>query len=1406
MFTSFVFVDFEKHATNSSNFATNNSRSAPSANHKPFYRNHTVHSDTNHDDNYYDSLNCNDVNRNHRNPYDIPANLNSKYISNYMCKLDDLNSGASEFMKKRHGQFEMLSGKNEAVNNNTRRGYAFTIDSGGIDGKKSKNSDSKNIQSAKNSKVFDRLFPHANDNASEIKNSNRNFTLNLVSNVDVHSNVGTKGNNDKSVIKNSKARSILKNYKSCPVSPVSEECKWGDINAIVQTNPVENVGLPRRDHPTYNQGFKDMKKRNSLSYFMDFDTTSHLMKDNGKSLVDTIKSDTEKMIAEITKKYGDLDEYEPKVELKYKINEDKIELPEIQNEKEDGNFSSDSLEDCSLSQDFNNRNKVYTKRICKKHHKNSVMSSMARRCVSDYEIYGAMDEKNANCTNRHIELINMQVVQYDIRQQKSFTLPKNMPSNLDDYSDEFYYGSQEQITNQRNNNFQRCSSALTKRCVTRSNESIMTDENSNCSSVSNEIFMKCGDQNAFSQRKLVDKQYFDDSQNCSYENLCYEADAAYLERHRHSSASFFLNQRKVMKNSASQESVLSDDLLPSDSDNQLMSKTNCNSLESILSDDSEYTKSAPLEMLFEHKRHSRKPEICSSVSNAVVIPKNSQSCYEFDQSSKSYGSSPNNSSNFGAYMYHNPPFSGTCNRNDYNSALLQDNSACKTVTRSVSLQDSTANKRNIAYYFDGSEIKEFDKPRTDEIPSMRSKNQEYESHQRKSLLTNCEEKYKYLCNLEGMETTCINKSKSCSFEVLMELPGSARPLPKRITEKTMSHVQKNLEKFESQIRKNAEAKMQKSMINRQSNNNPQNKITSKMAGVTKSLERNTGQGGKNSNGKPPMEFVPHKPPKPVKRTSSVKLTNRNRFSKPSFDKYSGLDTGLGANVRAKIDGLQLKHSIVSKKIQNDSSSDVDNDNKPILESSAEKSFNVYVAEKDVVDNKSEMQMDSLEYIALQKKSDKASDISLDSLDILDERHPDTFSKDSLNYESYGESSKFDSSHTNLNSNNQIKISVTNKNMPFLKIGHKASSDGASTSEFKASNVGSSIDSLKLSSSEDVTMFKDIERKIDIINKLVEMEERKILQERYLKECRMRPLKANFSDGKGTVKILSRNFEKLASKHQSKDTLDASDFFSLTYDDCDSDSEKNTIKKEIKRNLSLPDVLDGEKMDLISCLEEKHVNNECGNMVFDNNSVEPSSEATLNNVANLKTDDTGKCADIKTKDLKRVYNVTVIPKTDIHLDSENYESSTTSSSCANSPKRLFFKQKTSSKISSLFRNKFDRGRFPVTAVNFCKSGSKPVIAPSGKVVSLISSNAGLAKKLSLQQSILPSKMAFVQGLDTADAIRCMLFRIVSVLSFACSVYLLLLLFSFRQCVQCVYFSFWSCIKSDILHTNFTCWWL
>lgn len=1065
-----------------------------------------------------------------------------------------------------------------------KQALSFTIDMG------------KPVQS----KVFNRLFPDKEPKP-------RNFHLNL-----------TKPEEKPKVPKPS-CRSIFKNYKSCPVSPVSEECKWAD-------KAKQNAQKPETNS-------LDPKKRNSLSFFVGFDNKN--MKDSGKSIVDTIKSDTEKMIAEITKKYGDLDEFD--------VEQNDLDLKPTK-EKDDGNFSSDSLEDCSLSQDASCKNKLYSKKVCKKHTKNP-----PRRAVSNYEIYGTekpvVPAKPAYIAN-----------------QKSSTLPRNMPSNLDDIDED---------SMKYNTNFYRCQSVLTKRCVTRSNESVLSD-NSNCSSISNEIFLKYGNEVAFQQAKFDSRYNLNDSQNCSYENI---HDTDYLENHRHSSASFFLNQKKYMKNSCSQESVLSDDFL--DNDNQLC-RTNCNSLESVLSDDSECTKSAPLEMLFEGAKPKKQQKTTS-------IPRNSKSCYEFDNTSKSYGSSPNNA--YFGYMYnnyigeacspnyretnikkvdHKPPVNKVYGFDvpvhDTHTNIVDGH---KTVTRSRSLYDSSSKQpppaKNIAYYFDGNNIQQYTKEKklSDEIPRLNKT--DYMVNTSKSLHPKFADKYK--SEMEGCEQNAMVKSKSCSFEVVLEPASKPNPL-KNLMEKRNSHVQKNLEKFEEQIRKNTQTKVSKNKENKEKANG------GKYNNATKSLERGSGQ--KNNNTKITMEFVPHKPPKPIKRTSSVKMNNRLKAGEKS-----GLTSSISSHYKAKLDGLHNKNYLSNKKPE-DSNSNIDN---------SEKTFDVFVKEKDVNENKSEMQMDSLEVYAMQRM-ERMKQVSMDSLEV----EANDFAKDSLDY--YAEQ---DNKIYAKNAKDQLNMKLARNDT--VCPGH------------------SQQDTKENVAPDEIKKYKYIERKIEIINKLVEMEERKILQEKILKEWRMRPLKANINDGKGVVKVLSRKFEKLATKQTT-----VPNFASLTLEEADTDTDTISDNKEIKRNLSLPDILDSDQIGGLVTVGIDN-SNEAGN-------TEAIEDVKLNNAVTPEVA-------IPPRSLKqRVYNEMVIPKTDVHLDSENYESSTTSSSCTNSPKRLSFYG--FSRPKTPFR-KIIRGPTPRLCMEnrIFPNKIRPVLTPRGSC---------LAKRVLVQNPVLPSKFSPQQGWD------------------------------------------------------------
>lgn len=1118
-----------------------------------------------------------------KNPYAIPANLNKHipYDTPYIPPHGHVASSNDKRTPNFTPYNKPVVFKEQTVN----KPIAYVVD----------------IMS---SKVFTRLFPMED---KELKQ--RNFHLNL---------------SEKPLVKaKPNARSIFKNYKSCPVSPVSEECKWIDK---VQQNVTD-------DSKTKDSTSLDPKKRNSLSFFIGMDNKT--IKSNGKSIVDTIKSDTEKMIAEITKKYGDLDEFEPNNDL---------DIEPTKEAKDDGNFSSDSLEDCSLSQDASCKNKLYSKKVCKKHNK-----TLPKRSVSNYEI-GTTDKPVVPIKPAYIS-------------NKSSTLPRNMPSNLDDILDE-------DSINYNYSSMYRCQSVLTKRCVTRSNESVLS-ENSNCSSVSNEIFLRYGNEVAFQQAKFDSRYNLNESQNCSYENLN-EPDENYLDKHRHSSASFFLNQKKYMKNSCSQESMLSDDMYLED--NQLC-RTNCNSLESVLSDDSECTKSAPLEMLFEGTRPKRQRN--------VNIPRDSKSCYEFDNTSKSYGSSPNNTPHF-SYLYNNyleessPVYKEAVPKAPMNQVYgfevpTKELSGHKSVTRSKSLYDSASNKqpppaKNIAYYFDGSNVQTYSKDnvqrreKKDEIPRLSSK--DYMANTSKSLQPKCADKYKYKSQMEGCDQNAMVKSKSCSFEVVLEPASKPNPL-RNLMEKRNSHVQKNLEKFEEQIRKNTQTKVNKNQMNKEKANG------AKFNNATKSLERGSGQKNNNNN-KITMEFVPHKPPKPIKRTSSVKMNNRLK----AVMEKTGL-TSISSQYKAKLDGLQNKNYLGSK-TQADNNSNID------AADTTEKSFDIFVKEKDVNENKSEIQMDSLEVYAMEKM-ERMKHVSIDSLDVID---GNDFAKDSLDYYAEQEN-KF---HFGKTTKDKINITIAKIDRDINKPSHSRH------------NIDSK-ENIAPVNSEDIKQYKNIERKIEIINKLVEMEERKILQEKFLKEWRMRPLKANIDDGQGVVKVLSRKFEKLATKQ-----TNPSNFPSLTLED-ETEIGNVTDTKEIKRNLSLPDILDSEQIGGLVTVGED-ITNESGNEVLNNAVLRENAPKSLK---------------------QRVYNEMVIPKTDVHLDSENYESSTTSSSCTNSPKRL-----------SLYglrpKNPF-RKMVRVPTPRLCMENKLAKIRPclnTGVVI-----RAALFRKVAMVP-VLPSKFTLNQG--------------------------------------------------------------
>ncbi|XP_068151902.1 uncharacterized protein Wdr62 isoform X2 [Drosophila tropicalis] len=96
---------------------------------------------------------------------------------------------------------------------------------------------------------------------------------------------------------------------------------------------------------------------------------------------------------------------------------------------------------------------------------------------------------------------------------------------------------------------------------------------------------------------------------------------------------------------------------------------------------------------------------------------------------------------------------------------------------------------------------------------------------------------------------------------------------------------------------------------------------------------------------------------------------------------------------------------------------------------------------------------------------------------------------------------------------------------------------------------------------------NIAKKIDIIEKLIAMEERKMEQIRMATETRLRPFNCN-SKEKGYVKSLTMNFDMLAKNGQEQQQQQLEDEQLST-----SDADLCAYARNIRRNCSLPDVLE-----------------------------------------------------------------------------------------------------------------------------------------------------------------------------------------------------------------------------------------
>uniref|UniRef100_A0A182T2P8 Uncharacterized protein n=1 Tax=Anopheles maculatus TaxID=74869 RepID=A0A182T2P8_9DIPT len=203
----------------------------------------------------------------------------------------------------------------------------------------------------------------------------------------------------------------------------------------------------------------------------------------------------------------------------------------------------------------------------------------------------------------------------------------------------------------------------------------------------------------------------------------------------------------------------------------------------------------------------------------------------------------------------------------------------------------------------------------------------------------------------------------------------------------------------------------------------------------------------------------------------------------------------------------------------------------------EKSFEVYVAEKGVSEDDN---MDSLELLS-KAKSAVRKENSTDSLEVV---APPVEVMTELGVEAF-ECMEATDEDDETNQADEALIAEEALEMP-----KKSLTQGATSELEKLIDRG-------LLTSGEYNRFLDIEKKIDIINKLVELEERKLEQERTAKEYRMRPFDCDPRQ-KGYVKSLTENFDRLAKDAQ---------------EELENEKSWHLAKARMKRNFSLPDVLD-----------------------------------------------------------------------------------------------------------------------------------------------------------------------------------------------------------------------------------------
>ncbi|XP_032294567.1 uncharacterized protein Wdr62 isoform X2 [Drosophila virilis] len=544
-------------------------------------------------------------------------------------------------------------------------------------------------------------------------------------------------------------------------------------------------------------------------------------------------------------------------------------------------------------------------------------------------------------------------------------------------------------------------------------------------------------------------------------------EARFLETQRHSSASFFLSSSGQLPHEHSQESLLSD------------GGSYCNSLESVLSDESD-CKSAPLEPALDQQRPLQAMQCHAGIRNFIL----------HGPVSKSYGNSPNAYGSFDYYMHQQTAATAAATYDSfdvtgYNLKPLKPLPSSKTFPRLASVTTGSG--------------------AVEHIPTMRSKNKQYNSGVNKSLSTD------FAQQRQQRNSNPLSQSQS--------QPSRYAPAPAP---------------SQSQARSQTPARPNSQMLFVRKQLKPKPPIPAKPHNLVSTLTCNVEKS---------------QPCVGTSRTATVVRQFEHNLLKFEREKQRTQQRPLPA-MRYSVSSGALATPSCLKKVSRFDTSDSSRRATSVRQKSRPKisvRFNT---------------VSQIKYTPSAKRERAGlNDVNSNEIESEALEAPLVGSLPS----DYGGERSFEMYFAE---NGNAPENLENmENMQSLKLYKKPQLQAVvdDIQQERAKHKKNMDNVVRSGGNSTSHQCQNIAKKIDIIEKLIAMEERKIEQIRKATETRLRPFACN-SKQKGYVKSLTMNFDMLA-RAQDQHHLQLGEHMPAT------DADLCAYARHIRRNCSLPDVLE-----------------------------------------------------------------------------------------------------------------------------------------------------------------------------------------------------------------------------------------